>query len=91
MAAAAIYFGQMIYEPLVLPFFARHCKETGDEVLRVLKVKKAAEKSFTGIYFFTITVIGFTILRQTDFLIPALGGKSSNTFEDIFNDYPFFM
>ena len=81
----------MVYEPLIYPWFARYCKEQKDPVMKFLKAKKAQDKSFSLIYFCIVTVWGYVILKDTDFLLPSLGGKAGNTFDDVWNDYPFFI
>ena len=57
-------------------FFYAYCKEKNDEDLRKSKTLKACNSLYKGLYFTTVTVWGYIILKDTDYLPWTLLGKS---------------
>ena len=86
-AAIATYYAEIVTKKLVWQWVYDNAKPQADENIRILKVNKAAARIFQTLYYILTTVIGFWILRKTDFLPPMLGGTGD--LANLYNGYPF--
>lgn len=62
-------------------------KDRNDEELLKERVLKASLNVYKVLYYSTMTIVGYLILKDTDILPPWLGG--SGALENAFKDYPY--
>ena len=74
------------FNKLTIMFFYNNCKEKSNDVVRILKAKKASTRMFSSLYSAWITFVGYRILNKTDFLPPMLMGSGS--IENLYKEFP---
>eukprot|EP00347_Sterkiella_histriomuscorum_P004735 403359308 len=77
ISAGISLVSNQIMNLITWPFFYAFCKEKNDEDLRKSKTLKACNSLYKGVYFISVTVWGFYVLKDTDYLPWTLLGKAS--------------
>jgi len=83
-----------IVEKLTWNFIYTNCKEKNDDVLRREKTKKACHSLYKGLYFIGITITGYYLLKDENFIPPEMFGHGSlknmsSSFPGFFKSFPF--
>jgi hypothetical protein len=66
----------------------KYCKEQENENIRIFRTEKAARYLYKALFYFGNVVFAYCISKDTDFLIPQLGGKAENSINNIWRRYP---
>lgn len=67
--------------------FYRIAKDKDNTELRIERASKAVKNMYKLLYYFSITVFGYIVLRDSPVLVPELGG--SGDFWNMFKDWPY--
>lgn len=86
IAAIVSFVVNQVMNLVTWKFFYALCKEKQDEDLRKSKTLKACNSLYKGVYFITVTVWGYYVLRDCDYLPKSLFGKGDLT--NLNNGYP---
>lgn len=69
-------------------FLYNNCKEQNNDIDRIVRTEKSCFMFYKAIYYIIVTSYGWWVLKDTDFLVPSLGGRKENVAGNMWNNFP---
>lgn len=88
VAAFFVLICEKAFKSMTWNFMYSISKVQENEAQKLADVNKMCKKMFATVYFAIVTIYGYYVLSQTEYLPKFLGGKEENSLANLWTDFP---